>query len=223
MTQLFDLMREYAAEVRPALAEELPNPELGKSLGLFHLCLLETDLERDEIPGMPCVIASPEQLAPNHLSRFVVGFLPFNSVSTPEETNQVLFDVYSFISWLEKRDIAHGWEGLDFSQNVKQLLEAQKRCLELSHFLDEESGRILKDPPAITHTVADLFQVIKIDTGFVTLKGYHHDDTVRIGLPGEIVKWVRPNDHMDLVLGDTSDKWVLLEAGQVFPEFENGE
>ena len=153
----------------------------------------------------------------------MVGFLPFNSVSTPEETNQVLFDVYSFINWLEKKGIAHGWADLNFSRNVKELLEAQKRCLELSHYLDEESGRILEDPPAITHTMADLFQVVKIDEKFVTLKGQHHKDTVRIGLPGEIVKWVRPHDHMDLVLGDTSEKWVLLEAGQVFPEFANGE
>lgn len=222
MPELFDLLRQYADEIRPALAEDLPNPELGKSLGLFHVCLLETDLTRDETPGMPSVTAEPDQLEPNHLSRFVVGFLPFNSVSTPEEINQVLFDVYSFISWLDKKGIAHGWTALDFSATVRQLLEAQKRCLELSHFLDEESGRVLEDPPAISHTVADLFQVIKIDAGFITLKGQHHEDTVRIGLPGEIVKWVRPHDHMDLILGDTSEKWVLLEAGQVFPEFENG-
>ncbi|QPJ60536.1 MAG: hypothetical protein G3M70_00980 [Candidatus Nitronauta litoralis] len=221
MKELFDLMREYAAEVHPAPAEELPHPELGKSLGLFHVCLLETDLARDEIPGMPSVNASPDKLEPNHLSRFVVGFLPFNSVSTPEETNQVLFDVYSFINWLDKKNIPHGWAELDFSLKVRELLEAQKRCLELSHYLDEESGRILEDPPAITHTMADVFQVVNIDEKFVTLKGLHHEDTVRIGLPGEIVKWVRPHDHMDLVLGDTSERWVLLEAGQVFPEFES--
>lgn len=220
MAGLYELMRQYATETRPAPSEELPHPELGKSLALFHACLLETDIERDATPGIPRLTASPDALEPNFLSRFVVGFLPFNAVSTPEETNRTLFEVYSFINWLKKQGIPHGWQDLNFSVKVKQLMEAQKRCLELSHYLDEESGRVLDDPPAITHTLADLFQVIKIDDRFVTLKGMHHEDPVRINLPDNIVKWVRPKDHLDLVLGDTSEKWVLLEAGQVFPEFE---
>ncbi len=223
MSGLFELMRQYAAETRPAPSEDLPHPELGKSLALFHACLLETDLERDATPGLPHLVAEPEKLEPNFLSRFVVGFLPFNAVSTPEETNQILFDVYSFINWMQRQGIAHGWQGLDFSVKVRHLLESQKRCLELSHYLDEESGRVLDDPPAITHTLADLFQVVKIDDRFVTLQGSHHEDPVRIKLPVNIVKWVRPKDHLDLVLGDTSEKWVLLEAGQVFPEFNGDE
>lgn len=220
MTGFFELMLQYATETRPAPSEELPYPELGKSLALFHACLLESDLERDATPGMPRLTAPPDQLVPNHLSRFVVGFLPFNGVTTAEETNRILFEVYSFINWLEKQSIPHGWQGLTFSVKVKQLLQSQKRCLELSHHLDQESGRVLDDPPAITHTLADLFQVVKIDERFVTLQGSHHEDPVRITLPGNVVKWVRPHDHLDLVLGDTSEKWVLLEAGQVFPEFD---
>jgi len=31
------------------------------------------------------------------------------------------------------------------------------------------------------------------------------------------MEMIRVNDNLDLVLGDTSLKWVLLESGQVFP------
>ncbi len=223
MIGLFELMRDYAAMVKAPYWEELPHPELGKSLALLHTCLLEAGMDRDDTPGTPRVMSPPSQLKLNHLSRFVVGFLPFNSVTSKEETNEILFDVYAFVSWLDKNQIAHGWSGLNFSDKVRALLTEQKRCLELSHFLDEESGRVLEDPPKIAQTIADLFAVVKIDDRFVTLQGSHHDDPVRIGLPRQILQQVRPGDHLDLVLGDTTEKWILLEAGQVFPEFETGE
>jgi len=98
----------------------------------------------------------------------------------------------------------------------------QDRCLRLSHLLDNESGRTLQDPPEIIQTLNDVFSVIKIESEFVYLKASHHDETIRLRLPSHILSMMKLNDHLDLVLGDTAEKWVLLEAGQVFPQAPPG-
>jgi hypothetical protein len=219
---LYKLMNEYSQSrgQRPAL--ELPAGELGKSLALFHNCLIESGMEYSGEKNNRIVTEGPESLRPMHLSRFVVGFLPFNSVSTKDETNEILFDLYSFFSWLKKKDIQHGLAKIDFQKTVQALTGAQDRCLQLSHFLDDETGRILEEPPRIVETINDVFMVIKIDGDYIYLQGGQQVDPVRVRLPAEIMNLVRLNDNLDLVLGDTSERWVVLEAGQVFPESQAG-
>jgi p-aminobenzoyl-glutamate transporter AbgT len=86
--------------------------------------------------------------------------------------------------------------------------------------LDNESGRVLNDPPGIHNTVTDFFSVKKIDGNFVSLKGRHQDEVVRLHLPSDILPLIELNDCLDLVLGNTSEKWVVLEAGQVYPQVD---
>ena len=215
---LYQLMRNYAESRRLLPAPEMPAGELGKSLALFHNCLIESGMEHSGETSNRKVSAGPENLNHSHLSRFVVGFLPFNSVSTKTETNEILFDLFSFLRWLEQQDIGHGLADIDFQNTVQALTRAQDRCLQLSHFLDDETGRVLEEPPRIVDTINDVFQVVKIENDFVFLRGQKHEDPVRIHLPGEIMNLVRLNDHLDLVLGDTSEQWVVLEAGQVYPQ-----
>ena len=219
---LYELMNNYTQSHGQHPASELPAGELGKSLALFHNCLVESGMEHYGEAGNCIVTAGPESLRPMHLSRFVVGFLPFNSVTTKIETNEVLFDLYSFLRWLEKKDIQHGLTEIDFQKTMQALTGAQDRCLQLSHFLDDETGRILEEPPRIVETVNDVFSVIKIDGDYIYLQGGQQEDPLRVRLPTEIMNLVRLNDNLDLVLGDTSERWVVLEAGQVFPESQAG-
>ncbi len=219
---LYDLMKSYAQSRGQHPASELPAGELGKSLALFHNCLIESGMEYSGETAHRIVTDSPENLRPIHLSRFVVGFLPFNSVSTKTETNEILFDLYSFLHWLEKKDIQHGLAEMDFQKTVQALTGAQDRCLQLSHFLDDETGRVLEEPPRIIETVNGIFSVIKIDGDYIYLQGGQQEDTIRVRLPAEAMNLVRLNDNLDLVLGDTSERWVVLEAGQVFPESQAG-
>ena len=222
MMEIYDLMKNYAETAGIAPAVDDPHPELGHSLSLFHSCLIESGLPFEEDERGRRVTAPPAEISTQHLSRFVVAHLPFNSVTEKSETNEVLFELYSFLRWLEKRDILHGLSQVDFQNRVQELTQAQDRCLQLSHFLDDETGKTLEEPPQIVQTVNDIFSVIKIDKSFIHLKGMNHDDPVRIRLPQDILKMVRMNDHLDLVLGDTSEQWVILEAGQVFPDSKPG-
>jgi hypothetical protein len=64
--------------------------------------------------------------------------------------------------------------------------------------------------------------VIKIDGNYIYLQGGQQEDPIRVRLPAEVMNLVRLNDNLDLVLGDTSERWVVLEAGQVFPESQAG-
>jgi len=219
---LYKLMKSYVQSRGQRPASELPAGELGKSLALFHNCLIESGMEHSGEVGNRIIKEGPENLRPIHLSRFVVGFLPFNSVSTKTETNEILFDLYSFLRWLDKKDIQHGLTVIDFQKTVQALTGAQDRCLQLSHFLDDETGRTLEEPPRIVETVNDVFSVIKIDGDYIYLQGGQLEDTIRVRLPAEIMNLVRLNDNLDLVLGDTSERWVVLEAGQVFPESQSG-
>ena len=100
---------------------------------------------------------------------------------------------------------------------LQELSLSQERCLKLSNSLDEESGRTLEDTPPIVETVNDFFQVTKIERGFVYLQGHNEKEPIRLKFPSGIMDMIRINDNLDLVLGDTSQKWVLLESGQVFP------
>lgn len=219
---LYELMNQYVKSRGQHPASELPTGELGKSLALFHNCLIESGIEHSGEMGNRIVTAGPESLKPMHLSRFVVGFLPFNSVSTITETNEILFDLFSFLHWLKKKDIRHGLSEIDFQKTVKALTGAQDRCLQLSHYLDDETGRVLEEPPRIVETINDVFMVTKIDGDYIYLQGGHQEDPIRVRLPAEIMNLIRLNDNLDLVLGDTSERWVVLEAGQVFPEFQTG-
>ena len=215
---LYELMKDYSQSRGQHPASELPAGELGKSLALFHNCLIESGMEHSGEMGNRIVTAEPESLQPMHLSRFVVGFLPFNSVSTKTETNEILFDLFSFLRWLKKKDINHGLAAIDFQKTIQELTGAQDRCLQLSHFLDDETGRVLEEPPRIVETINDVFMVIKMDGDYIYLQGLQQEDPIRVRLPAEIMNLVRLNDNLDLVLGDTSERWVVLEAGQVFPE-----
>ena len=108
----------------------------------------------------------------------------------------------------------------NISQLVKQLCDKQERCLKLSQLLDSESSRILKDPPVIQNTLNDVFLVQKIKGNFVSLKGRYHEKLLRLRLPPDTIKLIRLDDYVDLIVGDTSEKWVLLEAGQAYPKIK---
>jgi hypothetical protein len=67
----------------------------------------------------------------------------------------------------------------------------------------------------------DVFLVEKIEGGFVSLKGRRGKNLLRLKLPPEAFTLIQLNDCLDLILGDTSEKWVLLEAGQVYPKIKS--
>jgi hypothetical protein len=214
---LYELMVDYAASHGLAQAPDMLTPELGASLSLFNASLIESGLDWEGSEEHPQVNASPKDIDLQQVSQFIVAFLPFNSVTEKSEVNEVLFEIFSFLKWLDKRDIAYGISGINVMALFKGLSARQERCLKLSHLLDEESGNVLKDPPEIHETVTDIFSVEKIDSDFVFLKGQDQPEIIRLRLPAHIVPLVEPNDFLDLVLGDTSYKWVLLEAGKVYP------
>ncbi len=217
---LYELMNEYAQTHPGEPVSESRTPELGNSLSLLHSSLMECGLACEEQAGAPRLTAKPLDIEPSHLSHFIVAYLPYNSVTEKSAINHVLFDIYSFFTWLNKKDIAHGLARTNLSQLVKDLYSMQDRCLTLSHMLDNESGRVLSDPPGIHNTVTDFFSVKKIDGNFVSLKGRHQDEVVRLHLPSDILPLIELNDCLDLVLGNTSEKWVVLEAGQVYPQVD---
>ena len=215
---LYELMNEYAmANPSPPEKENL-TPELGKSLSLLHSSLIECGLANEEQAGTLRLTANPSDMEPSHLSHFIVAYLPFNSVAEKSEINPVLFDIISFFDWLGKKKISHGLTGTNISQLVKRLCTKQERCLKLSQLLDNESGRTLKDTPIIQNTLNDVFSVEKIEGNFVSLKGRRHNELLRLKLPPDALTLIQVDDCLDLILGDTSEKWVLLEAGQVYPK-----
>ncbi len=214
---IYGLMKNYAEWKKFPATGTLAYPELGRSLSLFHACLVESGLMKDESSGKPLVTAQASDISRAHLSRFAVGFLPFNSITEKSEANAILFEVYSFFNWLEKRDISHGLENFDVQSMFRGFASSQERCLELSRHLEEESERTLEDTPPIVDTINDFFLVVKIKGSFVHLQGQNKKEPVRLQLPRGIMDMIRLNDNLDLVLGDTSQKWVLLESGQVFP------
>ena len=108
--------------------------------------------------------------------------------------------------------------GQNIPKLFKQLYTKQERCLKLSQLLDEESGRILRNPPNIQNTLNDVFSVEKIEKNSVSLKGQREKEIVRLSLPPDTLKLIQLNDCLGLTLGDTSEKWVVLEAGQVYPK-----
>lgn len=216
---IYELMREYAVETGVKQDPSTLTPELGRSLSSFHAGLLETGLAYEGPEEKPWVTASPMDIDGSHLSYFVVAFLPFSSVSENSEMNSILFDVYSFFKWMDKNGIEHGLAHLNLMEMIKDLCAVQERCLKLSHLLDNESGRTLERHPDIVNTVNDIFSVMKIEKEMVTLRGRRENETVRLRLPADILPLVKLNDSLELVLGDTSECWVLLEAGQVFPDF----
>ena len=84
--------------------------------------------------------------------------------------------------------------------------------------LDNESSKTLKDPPIIQNTINDVFLVEKIEGSFISLKGRRENHLLRLKLAPEALNLIELNDYLDLTLGDTSEKWVVLEAGQVYPK-----
>ena len=216
---LFELLTQYAQEKRVPVHANSATPNLGYSLSLFHSSLVESGLKYDESEGKPHVCASAEELDSNCLSHFVVAYLPFNSITDKSEVNSILFEVFSFFHWMKKSNLPYGLENIDTGKLIKVLHSTQARCLRLSHLLDDESGRILKDPPKITQTINDVFTVEKIDHNLVFLRGINQGEVAHLRLPSHILPLVELNDHLDLVLGDTSGNWVVLEAGQVYPSY----
>ena len=218
---LYELMNEYAtANPTPSYKEDL-TPELGRSLSLLHSSLIECDLASEEQGGTSRLIADSCDIEPSHLSHFIVAYLPLKSITKKTEINHVLFEIYSFFNWLDKKKIPHGFSNTNISQLVKQLCAKLERCLKLSQLLDSESSRILKDPPVIQNTLNDVFLVKKIEGNFVSLKGRHQEKLLRLRLPPDTIKLIQLDDYLDLIVGDTSEKWVLLEAGQAYPKIKS--
>lgn len=213
-------MKDYAAAHGIKPAPDSATPELGYCLSLFHACLVEAGLEQEESAGTQKLTATPREMHPSLLARFMVGFLPTHSITKKNEINNILFELYSFLKWLNKKDIRHGLADIDFQQWVKKLSTDQTRCRQLNRLLDKEAGRILDEPPPITHTVSDTFSVAKIEREFVYLKGGSFSGPVRLRFTNDILKLIKLNDNLEMVLGDTSEKWVLLECGEVFPGYQ---
>ena len=211
-------MNKYAAMNPSKPDQECLTPELGASLSLLHSSLIECDLENEEQGGTPRLTADPRDIGPLNLSHFIVAYLPFNSVTENSEINNVLFDIYSFFNWLDKNKISHGLTDTNIPDLFKQLCTKQERCLKLSQLLDNESGRTLKNPPNIQNTLNDTFSVEKIERNSVSLKGRRQNEIVQLNLPPDTIMLIQLNDCLDLILGDTSEKWVVLEAGQVYPQ-----
>ena len=215
---LYDLMNEYATANPSQPGQECQTPELGENLSLLHSSLIECNLEHEEQGGSLRLTASPDNVEPSHLSHFVVAYLPSNSVTKKSEINHTLFEIYSFFKWLDKNKISHGLADTNISELLKQLCTKQERCLKLSQLLDDESGRTLKNPPNIQNTLNDVFSVEQIERNSVLLKGRRQNEIVRLRLPPDVLSLIQLNDFLDLILGDTSEKWVVLEAGQVYPK-----
>ena len=216
---LYELLREYAVETGIKREPSTLTPELGHSLSLFHAGLLETGLSSEGPEDNPLLTASPLDIDGVCLSYFVVAFLPFSSISQEDEMNTILFEVYSFFKWMDKKGIEHGLGQRDLMGMIKELCSMQERCLKLSHLLDDESGRVLETNPDIVKTVNDVFTVLKIEDNIVTLQAQREKESFRLRLPADILPLMELNDSLELVLGDTSESWVLIEAGQVFPDF----
>ena len=214
----YQWMCEYDQAAHPSHASGLPTKALGHSLGLFHTSLVEAGLEHEGPEKSPHLTAQPEDINTTHLSHFIVAFLPFNASTEKNEINPILFDVYAFFKWLDKKNVVHGMTGVAIDTLMKDLCATQERCLELSHLLDHESGQVLQEIPEIVDTLSDLFLVKKIEANLIHLQGTAKDQTVSLRLNPAIMQLVKLNDCIDLVLGDTSEKWVVLEAGKVFPD-----
>lgn len=216
---LYELLREYAVETQVKREPSTSTPELGHSLSLFHASLLETGLSSEGPEDSPLLTAIPLDIDGVCLSYFVVAFLPFSSISKEDEMNTILFEVFSFFKWMDKNGIEHGLGQSDLMGMIKELCSMQERCLKLSHLLDSESGRVLETNPDIVKTVNDVFTVMKIENNIVTLEGQRDKEAFCLRLPGDIISLVELQDSLELVLGDTTESWVLIEAGQVFPDF----
>ena len=79
------------------------------------------------------------------------------------------------------------------------------------------AAEFLQDLNAWCH----VFSVEQIERNSVLLKGRRQDEIVRLRLPPDVLSLIQLNDFLDLILGDTSEKWVVLEAGQVYPKVKN--
>ena len=216
---LYELLREYAVENNVKQEPSSSTPELGHSLSLFHTGLLESGLPSEGPEENPLLTASPLDIDGACLSYFVVAFLPFYSISQEDEMNTILFEVYSFFKWMDKNGIEHGLGQHNLMGMIKKLCAMQERCLKLSHLLDNESGRVLETNPDVVKTVNDVFTVMKIENNTVILESQNDNESFRLRLPEDIIPLVELQDSLELVLGDTTESWVLIEAGQVFPDF----
>ena len=217
--KLYQLMKDYADASSIKSDPESTTPELGFSLSLFHSCLIEAGVDQEDSAGTQKVAIPPRDIHPTLLGRFMVGFLPNCSITNKNEINRILFELYSFLKWLEKKDIQHGLANINFQQWVKKVSSNQERCQQLNHMLDQEAQRILDEPPPIVSTVSDTFSVAKIERDFIYLKGGSFSDQVRLRVTSDILQLLKPNDHLEMVLGDTSEKWVILECAEVFPGY----
>ena len=66
-------MKNYAEWKKLPATGALAYPELGRSLSLFHACLVESGLMKDESSGKPLVTAQASDISRAHLSRFASG------------------------------------------------------------------------------------------------------------------------------------------------------
>jgi len=215
--EVYELLKQYAQETNVPEDPDSSTPALGFGLSLFHSCLVEAGLDAEEISGIPLVIARPEDIKPDCLSRFVVCYIPFKLGKESYETNEILFEIYSFLKWMDKREISHGLLGIDFQKSVKGFMGQRERCRQLSGFIDEAAAEILGDPPNIINALHCVFEVSKTKRDFIHVSGEDLEEPIRFRLPDRAVKLIRENDRLDLTLGDTSEKWVILEGGDVFP------
>ncbi len=217
--ELYRLLESYCRERRLPSDPDSATPELGQNLSLFHACLIEAGMLNEQVLGCHQVIDPPKAITTAHLSRFIIGYLPGYSYSTKSEDSTILFDLYLFLKWLEKRKISHGLEKLDFQKAVQDISTHRERCRQLSDLINSLTQDALEDPPTIYDTWHDVFIVMRLFPDSMNIQGQKRKEPVRIFLPTNLIKWIRKQDRMELTLGNTAEGWIIIEENAIFPGY----
>tara|TARA_B100000686_G_scaffold347447_1_gene436168 strand:- start:1320 stop:1979 length:660 start_codon:yes stop_codon:yes gene_type:complete len=213
--ELYTLLRDYATETRAISDPRSLTPELGRALSLFHTCMIEGGMNKEPVLGTDHITDPPKALTPPLLSRFIIGYL--SNSDNKLENHDILFEIYSFISWMNKKRIPHGLEKIDFQKTTKEIMEQSERCHEISSLIDSLTEENLDDPPTLHETWHDVFSVMRILANSIYLHGQKGREPVRLYLPANLTKLIRKEDRMELTLASTVERWIIIEQTEIFP------
>ena len=217
--ELYALLKAYAQEAKFSPDPSSPLPELGRSLSLFHSCLIEGGMNHEPALGMDCVIDPPKALTSSLLSRFIIGYL--SDSKKKSDSLDILFEVYSFISWMNRKNIPHGLSKIDFQKATREIMAQTDRCKKIGSRLDSLTEKALHDPPIFHNTWHDVFAVIRIQPGYISLHGQKGHEPVRLYLPADLIELIKIDDRMELTLASTIERWIIIEQNEVFPGYSS--
>ena len=215
--ELYALLKDYSQEAKFSPDPNSPLSELGRSLSLFHSCLIEGGMNHEPALGIDCVIDSPKALTPSLLSRFIIGYL--SDFKKKSDALDILFEVYSFISWMNRKNIPHGLSKIDFQKATREILSQADRCRKIGSRLDFLTEKNLDDPPVFHNIWYDVFAVIRIQLTAISLHGQKGHQPVRLYLPADLIELIRMDDRMELTLASTIERWMVIEQSEVFPGY----